>query len=117
METNIMRRNLRNKGPAILLMASALLLMGLVSGCSSSPGSHIWGGTVTRATSRPAWLPDGSAILFSRDVQGTFLVDVAGTRLRKIPGTMWKKSVAPGNKQNLGAMYATLSRTGRAWPM
>ena len=107
-----MRLNPRNIGTVILLMASALLLMGLVSGCSSSPGSHIWGSTVSRATSRPAWLPDGSAILFSRDVQGTFLVDVAGTRLRKIPGTMWKKSVAPGNKQNLGAMYAALSPDG-----
>ena len=114
METNTMRLNPRNIGTVILLLASALLFMGLTSGCSAGgdPGSHLWSIAVSKATSRPAWLPDGSAILFSRSIQGTFLVDVAGTRLRKIPGTMWKKSVVPGSKQNIGAMSTALSPDG-----
>ena len=96
-ETIFMQFNPRNIGTVFLLLASALLLMGLTSGCSGSSGVDLQGMVLNRATSRPAWLPDGSAILFSRNRQGTFLVDVSGTRLRKIPGTIWNTTVEPAS--------------------
>ena len=58
------------------------------------------------------WLPDGSALLFSRDIQGTFMVDVAGTRMRKIPSTTWNKNVMIGTKDRYGFMSAALSPDG-----
>ena len=67
---------------------------------------------ITNTTSRPYWVPDGSAILFSNYVPGTFLVDVAGTRIRKIPETTWRKDSLTGSLDRFGFMSAALSPDG-----
>ncbi len=104
---------LRRTVTAILLLGSALLLMGSTPGCGLQYDDSIDKNVVrSGARSRVDWLPDGSAILFSRGIQGTFLVDVAGTRMRKIPGTTWEKDAVTGTWDRFGSMSAALSPDG-----
>ena len=109
---DIMQFNLRKMATAALLLGSALLFVGLTPGCSSAPGVHNKHRVGSAAISRVEWLPDGSALLFSRGIQGTFMVDVAGTRMRKIPSTTWNKNVMIGTKDRYGFMSAALSPDG-----
>ena len=107
-----MQFNLRKVATAALLLGSALLFVGLTPGCSSAPGMHDKQVVGSAAVSRVEWLPDGSALLFSRDIQGTFMIDVGGTRMRKIPSTTWNKNVMIGTKDRYGFMSAALSPDG-----
>ena len=107
-----MRIYLRRVVTAILLLGSALLLMGSTPGCFPSQPIHLETLAIQKATSKPAWLPDGSAILFSRDAQGTFVVDIAGTRLQQIPNSTLNGNVVPVNKNERGNMSAALSPDG-----
>ena len=103
--------NLRRITTAIFLLGSTLLLMGSTPGCFAQP-TGLGVTAANRATSWPAWLLDGSAILFSRVTQGTFVVDVAGTRLQQIPNSTLIGNVVPVNKSRRGNMSAALSPDG-----
>ena len=103
--------NLRRIATAIFLLGSTLLLMGSTPGCFAQP-TGLGVTAANRATSWPAWLPDGSAILFSRYTQGTFVVDVAGTSLQQIPRTTLIENEVPVNKSRRGNMSAALSPDG-----
>ena len=103
--------NLRRITTAIFLLGSTLLLMGSTPGCFAQP-TGLGVTAANRATSWPAWLPDGSAILFSSYTQGTFVVDVAGTSLQQIPRTTLIENEVPVNKSRRGNMSAALSPDG-----
>ena len=107
-----MRVSLRTIMMAVLLQACALLLAGATLGCSSAPGSHIRATLRSNTTSKPYWLPDGSAILFSSRGQGAFFVDVSGTRMRKISESTWRKDSLTGSLDRFGLMSAALSPDG-----
>ena len=53
------------------------------------------------------WSPDGSQLIFSNYVEGTFVVDVAGTRLNTIP-----VNTPLGDERNPGSVAAVLSPDG-----
>ena len=103
---------LRRTVTAVFLLGGALLLMGSTPSCLPSPPTRLHESAGDRATSWPAWLPDGSAILFSRYTQGTFVVDVAGTRLQQIPESKLNGDEVPVNKSGRGNMSAALSPDG-----
>lgn len=70
-----------------LLLAGSVLLMGSSLGCGGGLNYRDWQLTMSniKPRSSPVWTADGSHIIFSRFVQGMFMVDVAGTRLQRIP--------------------------------
>ena len=91
-----------------LFLAGSVLLMGSGGGCGD-PSPDVWHGALTRANpqSKPIWTPDGSQIIFSSDLQGLYVLDVAGASLWKIPAK------APiGTLDNPGYFSPALSPDG-----
>ena len=75
-----MKLQLRKAFVCLLVLGSALLLMGASTGGEAqappSPESF---------PSKVVWTPDGKHIIFSRGFQGIFMVNVAGSELQAIP--------------------------------
>ena len=75
-----MKLQLRKAFVCLLVLGSALLLMG-----ASTDGEPQAAPVPEPFPSKVVWTPDGKHIIFSRGFQGIFRVDVAGSELRLIP--------------------------------
>ena len=88
-----MKLQLRKAFVCLLVLGSALLLMG-----ASTDGEPQAPPSPESFPSKVVWTADGRYIIFSRGLQGIFMVDVAGSELRAIPeGAPLKKPLSPGN--------------------
>ncbi len=90
---------LRKLGTASLFLAMALLIIASL-GCSGS-GDRIPPAHFANPHTTLAWTADGKQIVFSRNVQGTFVYDTSKMRLHTIPlhspiGNVWEPTSASG---------------------
>ena len=75
-----MKLQLRKAFVCLLVLGSALLLMG-----ASTDGEPQAPPSPESFPSKVVWTPDGKHIIFSRGFQGIFMVNVAGSELQAIP--------------------------------
>ncbi len=75
-----MKLQLRKAFVCLLVLGSALLLMG-----ASTDGEPQAPPSPESFPSKVVWTPDGKHIIFSRGYQGIFMIDVAGSELQAIP--------------------------------
>ena len=84
-----MKLQLRKAFVCLLVLGSALLLMG-----ASTDGEPQAPVPSVSSASRVVWTPDGERIIFSRDFQGIFTVDTVGLQVRAVAGGAAKATPA-----------------------